>query len=107
MIINISRKCGYVVIRPFTCIVVNLIYKGFWNFRKVVQINEGGIFEKLYYEYLRLYGVWIGIGAEFDSIPILPHGLLGNFISHSAHIGKSCYFSASNNWLKHDNSKFS
>lgn len=35
-------------------------------------------------------GTAIGGGAEFDSPPILYHGLNGIVVSHFAHIGKNC-----------------
>lgn len=39
--------------------------------------------------YLEQYGAWIGLGAQIDQPPILPHGLHGIFISNSAKIGKN------------------
>lgn len=35
-------------------------------------------------------GTAINAGAQFDSVPNLPHGITGIFISHSAKIGKNC-----------------
>lgn len=34
-------------------------------------------------------GTHIGFGAQFDSVPELPHGISGIFISHNAKIGKN------------------
>jgi serine O-acetyltransferase len=35
-------------------------------------------------------GTHIGYGAKFGSVPQLPHGIRGIFISHNAVIGKNC-----------------
>lgn len=37
------------------------------------------------------HGGYIGNGAVFQSIPILPHGLHGVFISRYANIGRDCW----------------
>ncbi len=36
------------------------------------------------------FGTAMGAGAHFKTVPILPHGLTGSFISHSAEIGENC-----------------
>ena len=36
------------------------------------------------------YGTAMGAGAHFKSHPVMPHGLTGSFISHSAVIGENC-----------------
>ena len=35
-------------------------------------------------------GTALNAGAIFDSIPELPHGITGIFVSHGAKIGKNC-----------------
>lgn len=45
--------------------------------------------EKLYFSYLAHYGAWIGLGAKFESIPVLPHGFYGIFVSNNARVGKN------------------
>ena len=35
-------------------------------------------------------GTAINTGAMFESVPNLPHGITGIFVSHSAQIGKNC-----------------
>lgn len=37
------------------------------------------------------HGGYIGSGARFDGIPVLPHGLHGVYISRYAHVGKDCW----------------
>ena len=86
----------------FSCIVFCLsdfIVRGFydtvWNLRN--KINSGckkGSFKhkflsRVYFAYLKRYGSWIGLGAEFEGIPILPHEFYGIFISNNARIGKN------------------
>ena len=44
---------------------------------------------RVYFAYLKRYGSWIGLGAEFEGIPILPHEFYGIFISNNARIGKN------------------
>lgn len=36
------------------------------------------------------HGGYIGNGASFDSLPFLPHGLHGIYVSRYAHIGADC-----------------
>lgn len=74
-------------------LVVKVFYQNIWNLRK--KIRESGHYtgcrHTLYEAYWQTYGSWIGIGAEFEDIPIFPHGgAWGVFISNSAHIGKNC-----------------
>ena len=38
----------------------------------------------------RRHGGYIGRDAVFDSVPVLPHGLQGIYISRYAHIGAGC-----------------
>ncbi len=44
----------------------------------------------LYKLYWQSYGSFVGLGAEFEDVPIFPHGPIGLFVSNSAHIGKNC-----------------
>lgn len=48
------------------------------------------IYGNLYVRRLQRYGAWIGVRAQFKSIPILPHGLCGIFISGESKVGKDC-----------------
>lgn len=72
--------------------LVRLIYGDFWTFRKKLKVQTSPAWWKrcLYYKYLEHFGAWIGLGAIFDGDPVLPHGLSGIFISHSAKLGKGC-----------------
>jgi serine O-acetyltransferase len=36
------------------------------------------------------FGTAFNAGAQFRSMPILPHGITGSFISHTAKIGSNC-----------------
>lgn len=44
----------------------------------------------LYKAYWQSYGSFVGLGAEFEDIPVFPHGPLGIFISNSAQLGRNC-----------------
>lgn len=77
-------------LRKNAVFLVESVYKGFWNLRS--QMYGGGyskMKEFLYNSYLEHYGSVIGLGAQFDGIPVLPHGFSGIFISNSARIGKN------------------
>lgn len=70
--------------------LMNLIYKGdFWNLRSSCIRNPNRFKFLLYNTYLHRFGAFIGLGARFDSVPILPHSFYGIFISQAAHIGKN------------------
>ncbi len=76
-------------IKEHPTLLLNVMYNGeFWKLRESCVRKPSHKKEQLYYSYLRTYGSWIGLGATFDDIPILPHWLYGIFISNQAHIGK-------------------
>ncbi len=61
----------------------------FWRLKASCQKTSTRIKEIIYFAYLERYGAWIGINSQFESEPILPHGLFGIFISTNAKIGKN------------------
>lgn len=72
--------------------IVMFLYGDIWALRK--YIIEGGKFQKTN-KYIHDFfwenrGSFIGLGATFEDTPHFPHGILGIFISNSAHIGKGC-----------------
>lgn len=73
--------------------MVEFWYGDFWSLRKKIKSEPQsfwlGIRSCFYNSYMERFGCFIGLGAEFDDVPILPHGLMGIFISNSAHIGKN------------------
>ncbi len=79
----------FFVTRPFVRSFVDVFFRDFWRFRDFVRHHKSIFLEQIYYEYLRFYGSWIGIDAEFDGKPIFPHNMFGIFISNRAHIGKN------------------
>lgn len=70
--------------------LVALLYGDFWILRQRCTGSRRGFRHLLYYSYLKASASWIGPGAKFADIPMLPHGLLGIFISTSASIGLRC-----------------
>ncbi|MFR1158819.1 MAG: hypothetical protein ACLSD7_07410 [Coprococcus phoceensis] len=72
-------------------------HKKYWKVRERLLNNS---YNKLWAYVMLLYikrcdafngasmGTHIGFGAQFGSVPELPHGLSGIFISHNAKIGK-------------------
>lgn len=73
-------------------LIVKICYNDIWTLRNKIRnkiINENTWKVKLYYAYMAKYGSWIGIGAQLNTTPILPHGLFGIFISQNAKIGKN------------------
>lgn len=74
---------------------VRLLYGNIWELKKIIKSQtqskkvERGWKWLLYKSYWDSYGSYVGIGAEFEDIPIFPHGPIGIFISNSARIGKN------------------
>lgn len=71
-------------------VLVALLYGDFWILRQRCTESRHGFRHLLYYSYLKASASWVGLGAKFADIPVLPHGLHGIFISTSASIGLRC-----------------
>lgn len=71
---------------------VRLFYKDIWVLRNKIrkQKKYTGWKVMLYKYYWTSFGSFVGLGAEFEDVPIFPHGPIGVFISNSARIGKGC-----------------
>lgn len=80
-----------VFIAHYADILLAVFYKNnIWKLREVCKSKNGQVYkEHLYFSYLKQSGAWIGLGAQLDSPPILPHGLQGIFISNNAVIGRN------------------
>ena len=63
-------------------------YGGFWNYRHKIKSNGGS--ENMYYAYLMRYNAFVGLGANIQDTPMLPHGLNGIHKSDAATIGEGC-----------------
>ena len=87
---RIFRAVKRSLIKACACFIVENLYGGFWKYRSLIKSGKcSNIKELIYYSYLERYGAWIGLGAEFEDVPVLPHGFFGIFISNSAHVGKN------------------
>ena len=76
--------------------------KKYWKYRNKVIAFSGNKAKRLFAVLQLFYikrcdafnnatlGTHIGFGAQFSSVPILPHGLYGIIVSHNAVIGKNC-----------------
>lgn len=66
----ISPSLSHFIVRGF--------YDSIWELRDSILRTPRGvkysIKSNIYFSYLERYGCWIGLGAEFNGIPILPHG---------------------------------
>lgn len=81
------------------CIVQKYNPKKYWKLRKrVVEINGFPVFLKYFWLFYikkcdafnnASLGTHINYGAQFHSIPHLPHGLYGIVVSHNASIGSN------------------
>ena len=70
---------------------VRILYGNIWKLRERILKNGRGYCRSILYDvYWESLGSFVGIEAEFEDVPIFPHGPLGIFISNSAHIGKKC-----------------
>lgn len=69
--------------------IIALRYGDFSKYRQVLQTRRVSISPRLYTAYLDRFNAFIGINAQIESFPELPHGLCGIFISNSAKIGKN------------------
>lgn len=68
-------------------------HNNLWVLKDIVQKktgNEKTRYERVYNELCNSKGCWIGSGAKFATIPTLPHGFHGIFVSGGAKIGKHC-----------------
>lgn len=72
------------ILSPF---IVDTIYGGFWNYRN--SLRGGVVRDAIYNSYMERNHFFIGEKAQFDSEPILPHGINGIHISSHAIIGKN------------------
>ena len=93
-IMNIKSILGGVkreLVRKNAVMLVNVFYGGIWNLRNKCLASDKNRrrYTALYEMYLEHYGAWIGLGAQIQNPPILPHGLHGIFISNSAKIGSN------------------
>ena len=79
------------LIRGFLSYFVFLKFKNIWNIKEYLVKNEkeSGIVASVYDYYIHKEGGYIGIRAKFGSVPYLPHGLAGIFISDMSEIGKN------------------
>ena len=80
------RVMLYQMVYSFATIIIEGIYGGVWKYRETVK--NDGLKAKLYSHYLLKYSCFIGLGAQFKDIPILPHGFNGIHISNKAIIGR-------------------
>ena len=88
--IKIFRSFVFLFIKGHPLLLVKLFYKDdLWKLRESCRKKRTMSKEILYYSYLQRFGAWIGLQAQFDAPPILPHSFHGIFISHDAHIGKN------------------
>ena len=77
-------------IRVHAVFIVHVLYKDIWKLRDICRREKGaGLKSFLYKSYFEHYGAWIGLGAEFENVPVFPHGYFGIFISNSARIGRN------------------
>lgn len=85
------KRLYYLLICEHALFFVEWLYGDIWTLRqKILTENKHREFRKsMYMAYFAHYGSWIGLGAQFDSIPVFPHKYYGIFISNSAHIGKN------------------
>jgi len=94
---NRNGRIGHI----FFSHIMHFDYKKYWTMRDCVVENnpKKNKIVRMYY-LLRLkkmeaanaasFGTAMGAGAHFASHPILPHGITGSFISHTARIGEKC-----------------
>lgn len=73
---------------PFCIPIIHGWYGGFWNYRHKIKETGGG--RNLYYAYLAKHNAFVGLGANIQGTPILPHGLNGIHISDAAIVGEDC-----------------
>ena len=72
-------------------IFVFLRFKNIWELKAYLEKNnkQSGICASVYSRYIEKRHSYIGINTKFDTIPYLPHGLSGIFISDQTKIGKN------------------
>lgn len=86
-----GKSIGAHFLRALTPIIIEGFYGGFWAFRqkKVISIEKGGFFRRIYFYFQERFGCYIGESAQIASMPIFPHNMYGVFISNMSKIGKN------------------
>ena len=86
------------IIKAITHCVQHYNHEKYWKMREYTVSSKGSLIKKLYYLFqikkmdaynCASFGTHLGCGAEFKSVPQLPHGIRGIFISHNAKIGNN------------------
>lgn len=70
--------------------IIVKLFGGLWKLKEKCMKSGNKFIISFYYYYLDTRGCFIGYNTKFKSIPILPHGYNGIFISNEAKIGKNC-----------------
>ena len=97
---NFSRN-GNVFAYKLYSFIFSYDERKYWKRRQIVVDNNNHtfLFKKLWYliyckrteaKNAASIGTALNAGAVFESVPNLPHGITGIFVSHSAKIGKNC-----------------
>src|SRR5659263_244951 len=85
----IFGKIGYI----FSKIIVKF-NGGIWNVKSKLNVEKHGLIKRMllvaYEIEIEKKGSWIGYNSYFAGVPILPHGMLGIFISGDSYIGENC-----------------
>lgn len=68
--------------------IIAALHIDFWHYRQALAERKSPKPPKLYTAYLDRFNAFIGVNANIESEPVLPHGLCGIFISNSAKIGR-------------------
>lgn len=64
-----------------------------WTLKSIIEKVQPQVrqeYERVYNAFCASKGCWIGLGSKWASVPTLPHGFHGIFVSGGAKIGKHC-----------------
>lgn len=73
--------------------ILKEVHNNLWVLKDLVMKKSGDEkirYERVYNELCNSKGCWIGSGSKWATIPTLPHGFHGIFVSGGAKIGKRC-----------------
>lgn len=87
---RVPLRCFYALCAAFSPAIVRICYTdgGIWALKKSLQDRPGELRKRIYFDYLKRKGSWIGIHSVFEEVPCFPHGIYGIFVSDKAHVGK-------------------
>lgn len=82
------KECLFAILRPFLTAYALWRYKSIWGLKAHLQTHKNKLMELTYLHYFMQRGSFVGLTSTFATLPCLPHGVQGIFVSNNAKIGR-------------------